>query len=181
MTTATSNQLSETMQSFKSAAEQAISSCDVNDFVALEKFVTDCEAFCREMQQSFWADEAKNLIAALEGGTELSQTDRETLRTFLISDAEFYLEMENNYGDWVNELNRICDDCVRRANSADKFNIGELRGTLKDAERLIPDLRNFCEEKQRVQKFNDAMDTLDKSSRQMLARLIREQLASEKR
>ena len=73
------------------------------------------------------------------------------------------------------------DDLVQRANMTDRNTIGDLRGVLKDAIRLVPDIRNYLEERQRVEKFEQALNSLDGPSRDMLARLIKEQLSSPKR
>jgi hypothetical protein len=59
--------------------------------------------------------------------------------------------------------------------------VAELRGVLKDAIRLVPDIRNFLEEKRRIHKFETALETLDEPSRQMMAHILREQLESPKR
>ena len=103
------------------------------------------------------------------------------IRTFLVADAESYLEHENNYGDWKRELTRLMDDLARRSNMVDRNTIGDMRGVLKDAIRLVPDIRNYLEERERVEKFDNALKTLDEASCDMLARLMKEQLRSQNR
>ena len=56
-----------------------------------------------------------------------------------------------------------------------------MRGILKDAIRLVPDIRNYADERQRVKKFGQAVDAVDDASRAILVRLIKEQLTSPKR
>jgi len=57
----------------------------------------------------------------------------------------------------------------------------QFRGVLKDAIRLVPDIRNYLEERRRVEKFEVALHTFDATSRNALARLLTEQLGSDSR
>lgn len=181
MTTVATDQLSETIQNLKGAAEAALANETADQFSDFEKYVNEVEAYVRETQQAFWADDAKATVKHLEKGEPLTQADRDAIRTFLVSDAERYLQHENNYGDWKRELQRLMDDLVRRSHVVDHDSIGDLRGVLKDAIRLVPDIRNYLEERERVEKFDRALSTLDAPSCQMLARLIKEQLRSSSR
>ena len=182
MTTTTStDQLCDTIQSLKESAEGAIKQQTLEQFEALESFVAEVEVYVREVQQGLWANEARDTIAKLEKNEALEAYDLDLLRVFLISDAEHYLAVENNYADWLAELRRLMDDLARRAATADRHTIADLRGVLKDAMRLVPDIRNFLDEKRRVTKFENAITNLDASSRKMLVKLLSEQLASSKR
>ncbi len=181
MTMADTDQLVETVQSLKEAAKNALAHESADDFEAFERYLNEVDAFVRETQQSLWANEARATLRRLEKGDPLNEQDNELIRAFLISDAERYLKHENNYQDWLTELKRLVDDLCKRVNTVDRDSIADIRGVLKDAIRLVPDVRNYLDEKRRVEKFEQAMDTLDKSSRDMLARLLREQLRSNKR
>ncbi|MGD2108124.1 MAG: hypothetical protein PVI86_01905 [Phycisphaerae bacterium] len=181
MPVAAIDELTQTIQDLKQASDTALSQENAEAFSDFEKFVNEVEAYVREVQQSMWADQAKRAIKALEKGDALSGEDRDVIRTFLVSDAERYVHHENNYGDWKRELQRLMDDLVSRANVVDRDSIGDMRGVLKDAIRLVPDIRNYLEERQRVDKFQQALNTLDQQSKDMLARLMKEQLKSAKR
>ena len=67
------------------------------------------------------------------------------------------------------------------SNAVTRDSISDLRGVLKDAMRLVPDIRNYYAEKLRVQKFENALITLDQTSRKMLAEVMTEQLRSTNR
>ena len=181
MTTVGTDQLSETIQALKDSAATALRNESVEDFEAFERYLNEVDAFVRELQQSMFADEARTTIRRLEKGEPLNDADQDLLRTFLICDAERYLALENNYSDWVTELRRLVDDLGRRVHTVNRDTIGDVRGVLKDAVRLVPDIRNYLEEKRRVERFEQAKDTLDKNSRELLARLLKEQLRSPKR
>jgi hypothetical protein len=181
MTTAATDQLTETIQNLKEVADSALANESPDELSDFEKYVNEVEAFVRETQQAMWANEAKTTISNLEKGQPLSPHDKDVIRAFLVSDAESYLEHENNYADWKREMQRLTDELVRRANVVDRNTIGDLRGVLKDAIRLVPDIRNYLEERQRINKFDEALDSPDPSSRAIIVRLMREQLRSDKR
>ncbi len=172
------DQLNDTMQGLKEAAASALAHESVEDFESFERYLSEVDGFVREVQQSAWAVEAKTTIRRLEKGDPLTEQDHDLIRTFLVSDAQRYLAHENNFQDWLTELHRLIDDLGKRVNTVDRHSIADLRGVLKDAIRLVPDIRNYLEEKRRVEKFEQAQSTLDKSSRDLLVRVLREQLRS---
>jgi len=181
MNTVATDQLTETIASLKEAADNVFANESVDDLESFERYLGEVDAFVRESQQAMWASEAKATIRHLEKGDPLDPTDRDVIRAFLISDAEGYLRQENNYGDWQRELTRLMNELGKRANMVTRESLPDMRGILKDAVRLVPDLRNYLDEKRRVEKFEQALKTLDKSSRELLCRVLREQLISPKR
>jgi len=176
MTTTTADQLTDTIANLKDSAAAALETPDVEHLIELERYVNEVDAYVREVQQSLWASQAKAAIRSLERGEPLTEADREVIRAFIVSDAEGYLAHENNFADWQRELSRLMDDLSRRANQVDRNTIADLRGVLQDAIRLVPDIRNYLEERRRVEKFEAALDDPDKPSREMFARLLTEQL-----
>ncbi|MBI4718315.1 MAG: hypothetical protein HY763_10955 [Planctomycetes bacterium] len=172
------SQLTDSIHALKEAAELAIRNESLEDFEEVERQISVLEAYVRELQQAMWVNEVKTAARRLERDEPLNEADREVVRTFLVSDAEHYLAQENNYGEWIAELRRLLDEMARRANTLDRHTVGELRGVVKDAVRLAPDIRNYLDEQRRVERFNEALGHLDKSSRELLVRLLREQLRS---
>ncbi len=181
MTVCDTTQLSDAIAAFGEATERAFENACPDDFEALSRHLDRLDATVREMQQDMWADKAWETVKRLEKGKPLETVDRDVIRAFLISDAEHYLAMENNFEDWVSDLRRLNADLARRANLVDIHSIGELRGLIKDATRLLPDIQNFYEEQRRIDKFEAATESLDEASRQMLARLLKEQLGRKDR
>jgi len=181
MSTVATDQLTETIASLSESAKNIFANDSVDDVESFERYLGEVDAFVREMQQSAWANEAKATIRRLEKGEPLGKADLDLIRAFLVSDADGYLKHENNYGDWRRELTRLMGELSKQANMATRESFADLRGILKDAVRLVPDLRNYLDEKRRVEKFEQALTSLDKPSREMLCRVLREQLMSPKR
>ncbi len=180
MTTQT-DQLGDTIQDLRTAADAALASGTADDFATFERFVNEVEAYTRELQQSMWGDEARQAIKNLNSSNPLTPDDHDVIRAFMISDAQAYLEHENDFNNWINELKRLVADIETRANNIDRDSIADFRGVLKDAIRVVPDIRNFYAEKLRVEKFEEALLSLDESSRKMLAQVMTEQLRSTNR
>jgi hypothetical protein len=69
----------------------------------------------------------------------------------------------------------------RLARCEDETTMSQLRGISKDAVRLMPSLRAYMEEKDRLDRFNRAMANLDEPNRQILTQVVSEMLSSPKR
>jgi hypothetical protein len=175
MSTVDTAQLSETMQGLKNSATEALRNHSADDFEAFERYLSEVDGYVREVQQALWADEARTTIRRLEKGEPLSASDQDLIRSFLISDAQAYLQHENNFTDWT------IATLSKKVSRIDKHCIAELRGVLKDAIRLVPDIRNYLDEQRRVEKCEQALHNLDKTGRDLLLRLLKDQLRCETR
>ena len=181
MPTAAPSKLAERFEVLKESGEFALENQTVEDFIDIERQLGDIEATLRELQQSMWAREAKQTIRRLEKNEPLTPVDRDLIRTFIVSDAEHYLAQENNHRDWLGEFRRLLGEMSRRVNTVDRDSIGALRGVVKDAVRLVPDIRNYLEEQRRVERFDLTQGDLDPQTRGMLARILKEQLTNPSR
>ena len=181
MSTVDTAQLSETILGLKDAAGSALQNQSADDFEAFERYLSEVAGYVREIQQSLWVGEAKGTIRRLEKGEPLNDADQSLIRSFLVSDAQAYLRHENNFGDWVRELERLIANLGTRVTTVDRESIADLRGVLKDAIRLVPDIRNYLDEQRRVEKCEQALKHMDDGSRTLLLSLLKEQLRSEKR
>lgn len=181
MTTVDTNQLVQVVDSLRQSAAEAVAAGSADAFEQFERQLSQFDGACREVQQALWADEARTTIAHIENGDPLTPADHAVIRTFLISDAERYVAMENNYQDWTAELQRLLGEMTARAGRMDRESIADLRGVAKDAIRLVPSIRNYLDERQRIGRCSVALDTLDTDSRTLLARILREDLASPNR
>lgn len=180
MTTAVLNQLAETARTIREAGKNAIRQQSPDDFSIVESRVNQLAAEVREVEQEIWADAAANAIGNLESGDPLTRADIDAIRTFLIGDAERYVALENNFNDWAQEFDRLLDEISQKSANPDARNVADLRGYFQDLSRLVPDIRNFLEEKRRIQQFENALGNLDATSRRMMADILREKIASDR-
>ncbi|MBL8879415.1 MAG: hypothetical protein JNG88_09880 [Phycisphaerales bacterium] len=164
------------LDTLRQTAEGALRDRSTDEMEMVERQISRLDALAREAQQSMWAVEVRTAIRRLENNETLSEADLDVVRTFLISDAEQYLALENNFDEWVSELHRLIAEISQRCGQVDRHNIAELRGVLKDMSRLAPDIRNHLDEERRVLVFHNAVRSLDSAARKSLARLLRDQL-----
>ena len=86
---------------------------------------------------------------------------------------------ENNYQEWLDEFRRLAEiirGYVSTAESAE--NLLALEGILEDANRLSADLRHYLEEKDRVDRFNAAIDNLTPEDGAVILSILRGMLTS---
>lgn len=175
------NPIQELIEYIKESVTASLQAGSADEFASVEQQFSQLDAACRELQQALWAQEAREAIRHLESDEPLTATDLEVIRVFLISDADRYLAVENNYHDWLNELQRLLDEISKRAFNLSRESVGDLRGFVKDAVRLVPDIRNYLEERVRIEKCKNALDSLDSTSRTLLARVLKDDLSSPNR
>ncbi|NJL33895.1 MAG: hypothetical protein HC893_08585, partial [Chloroflexaceae bacterium] len=80
----------------------------------------------------------------LDRGETLSSDEIEAVRLLIVGDAKFYLQHENNYGDWQTELRRLISEIVQLRNRATLSGIEmlTLQALCRDARNLLPSLVN---------------------------------------
>jgi len=177
----TANPLASVINGLKALTREAISTRSPEHFETLEQQINRFEATVREMQQSMLSERSKSALKNLRAGRALSEEEKSVLQSVVVGDAESYLRVENNLQDWINELQRLIGEMERLARCEDEATMSQLRGISKDAVRLMPSLRAYMEEKDRLDRFNRAMANLDEPNRQILAQVVSEMLSSPKR
>jgi hypothetical protein len=181
MATAQAHEMTGIVEGLKRSANDALHRESPDDFAIVEQQVNLLDAKVRDFQQATWVNEAMTAAHHLEDGDALSDADLAVIRAFLISDAEHYVMHEDSYMAWVHQLNHLMDDIAHRLEQVDRESIADLRGVTKDAVRLMPDIRNYLDEKRRINQFESALKSLNHSSRDTIARILREHLASARR
>jgi hypothetical protein len=181
VSTTTANPLASVINGLKALTREAISTRSPEHFETLEQQINRFEATVREMQQSMLSERSKSALKNLRAGRALSEEEKSVLQSVVVGDAESYLRVENNLQDWINELQRLIGEMERLARCEDEATMSQLRGISKDAVRLMPSLRAYMEEKDRLDRFNRAMANLDEPNRQILAQVVSEMLSSPKR
>ncbi|MGE0478911.1 MAG: hypothetical protein AB7Q17_00440 [Phycisphaerae bacterium] len=168
--------LSQGVDAIRQMAQEALQNQSAEDMERVEHQIGRLSTLVREAQQALWSADVKMAIRRLEHNEPLGEADLDVIRTFLVSDAEHYLAVENNFEDWRAEFERLLGEVATRVRELDRNSIAELRGVLADLTRLTPDVRNYFDEQNRVRIFEQSMKSLDPETRQTLARLLRDQV-----
>jgi hypothetical protein len=135
----------------------------------------------REHIQDISREEIRKIIQRLEEGEKITTEELKLIRLWIVGDAEYYVEVENNFSDWLSELKRIVDE-VNRINEAEPSleTASHLKAMLEDGKRVIYDIIFFLERKERIENFENATRELDKDERDLFIGLLRSKLTSEK-
>ncbi|HEX6142781.1 MAG TPA: hypothetical protein VFZ01_08695 [Geminicoccaceae bacterium] len=133
----------------------------------------------REVVQAATRDEMTAVIGKLESDAELTPDELRLIRLWMVSDAEFYVQMENDYRDWLAELNRLVGvvDMLRSQRLTPEI-AGRLSGTIRDAIRVIGDITYFKEQERRIGDFERATARLYSEDKRTLARILRQKQRS---
>lgn len=171
----------KTVDGLKTLMGSALRSPTVDAFVTLEQQLSRFDSELRELHQEMLGDRARTALANLRNSKPLTEQDQQTLRELVVGDADSYLKMENNLQDWLNEVNRLQEEMERLAGSADERALHQLRGVVRDATRLVPTIRSYMEERDRVERFTRAMINLDDANRTLLIQVVAEMMSSRTR
>ena len=167
--------LGQILDSFK-ATEQA-ESYDLFSKVSweLDKFKNQL----REKIQTMTKDSIKEIINKLESEGGLTPEELEFIKLWMIGDAESYVKLENNFNDWLKEYRRLNKAISEfEGKDVDINNLLNLYGVVQDAIKLIPNISDFLEKKERIGKFNSATKDLEGIDREILVRVLKDKLQS---
>jgi hypothetical protein len=134
----------------------------------------------REQMQSETAGRMQTVIRKLDTDEPIDADDRELIRLWMISDAEFYVQMEKDFQDWLAELDRILANLERLRSSKQTLEtIGKLSGSVRDGLRVLADVVFFKEQQERVGRFEEATQRLHTDDKRAIARILRNKLLSD--
>lgn len=160
--------------------QAAVSKDDENGYVRLSHIVDVVADSLREYAQELTAEEVKLLAHKLKDSSEpLSAKEIDTLRLCIVGDAESYVNIENSVPEWKKELSRVMAEIS--AYTAEDPKVGDvlkLQALLRDADRVIDDLGFYAAQKDRVAKFNTAVQNLTPEDRGLLFSLLNTKLQS---
>ena len=133
----------------------------------------------REGIQLETSDRMVNIIHKLDDDDEISPEELALIRIWMVSDAEFYVQLENDFHNWISEINRLFSH-IHSLNQGEftEKTMGQISGSIRDALRVIADVVFFRQEEQRVKRFERATQTLYSEDKQHLSRLLRQKLRS---
>lgn len=145
----------------------------------LSSLLAALEDDLREAIQGQTREEMAAIIKGLEDGSELSADALDLIRTWMVSDAEFYVQMEDDLGNWLAEVRRIFGRIEELGSgSLTAKRMGQISGSIRDALRVIADINYFRRQQQRIQRFERAIESVDGEDRKMLANLLRDKMLS---
>lgn len=104
----------------------------------------------------------------------------ELIRLWLVGDAEYYVKTENDFPQWLAELDRLLGVLRQlRSEAATPPTMARMEATVQDARRVAGDIAFFQAQQERIRSFQTATTQLNREDKQTLAHLLERKLGSE--
>jgi hypothetical protein len=167
--------LIQTLQSFHAQAKLD----DVGSFERLTPTLRDLSNGLRESYQAAFVGPVTTLITKLRSGVTPTKEELALAEAFMVGDAEAYVRVENDFQGWLAELGRLVKVLATLGANLDPPRLLDALGEVEDARRVLGDICNYLEEKDRVARFrNTIAQGLDAGHAKLLAELLRQKLVS---
>lgn len=154
----------------------------LEDAGSFERMVPQLTALADGLRETYQASVTREIvaiIAKLKAGDDLLPADVATVESFMVGDAEAYTRLENDFQSWVAELGRLLGVLGDLSGRLQGRGALEALGEVEDARRVLGDIDNFLEQKERVTRFRRSVAAgIDSERRNMLIELLQELLES---
>ncbi len=120
-------------------------------------------------------EDCKAIVKKLELGDQLTSDEVETVKQFVVGDAEVYLKYDDNFDRSKTELKRVLDE-IRELQSKplDLDELMHLGVLCKEASSAAKPTAFYLEQKERVRRFEEATrGGIDTASAKILAGILR--------
>lgn len=171
--------IQETIAKIKSQYESATNNPNTTQYWNLSSTLDELEGGLREHMQAMTKDQITQVINSLETGQELSSSDIELIKLWLVGDAEYYLKLENNYNGWLAELKRLIGEYEKiDAGNLDIKQASKLRAEALDGVRVLGDIVFFLKQQERVKNFESSVEEIEPQERKFIIDILRGKIRS---
>lgn len=133
----------------------------------------------RQAIEQATAEAVAAIIGKLENNQPLDEAEKQTVKLWVVGDAEGYVKMENNFQNWLEEYRRLLDviaDWEGKTGSVQE--LVEVHGVLEDAIKVADDVAHFLEDRERVARCENALSNLNAEDNKFIAGLLKSMLDS---
>ncbi len=155
---------------------QAIASQTADAFESLEARFSHFDKLVRTTLQSWSFADVERIAKKLEGGGMLTPAEKEVLREVIAGDASACVTIEDSVQGWVDQLIGLADQICSRSETLEAESVPALRTAIQNALRLLPTLRQYAAERERLERFDHAVSDLSPTARRVLAESLRVRL-----
>ena len=135
--------------------------------------------YLREQMQAETSEKISMIINKLKSDEEIPESDLMLIRLWIVGDAASYVQMENDYQKWLEELNRLFGVIEElKLQDLSLENMYKLQGTARDAIRVIGDIVFFKQQQERINKFENASKNLNSGNKLVLSKILKQKLES---
>jgi len=152
------------------------------DYELLNEHVLELEEMSREAIQAQLRKECETILDQLDERKPLTPQQLSTVRMFIVGESEAYLRAEKQADAWRAEIRRLFGQLEQfGAGTIDGVDsLFQLRAICMEAIRVIPDITFYLDQKERIQKFDDATSKpLEEKTIRVLREILQSMLISE--
>jgi hypothetical protein len=150
----------------------------------LDQKLRTLDSLCRETFQDTLRDAYDVIAGKLEKGEPLDANERHALELLFTGEAKHYLKTENNFHDWIAELQRLIGLLgeVGRGGVANLADLMHMQALCRDAMHVMPEVLYYLREQERIELFRESLHgEINREEGRVLARMIRDLMASPSR
>jgi len=164
-------------------ARDASRSDDPDVLERLEIQLGELSQMARELMQERYHATFMALADKLESGDRLDDHDHRFLALLITGPATAYRRGEDDVDSWREDIRRVADlldaaPAEEGAEDAEIVHYLRIQAAVEEGKRVVPDLRFFLSEGERVKRFVSATESIAPEERRFLARVIRDRLSS---
>ena len=158
---------------------EAAASVTADKFSAAGMDLVKARKAIREELQKLTAAAMQPIIAKLHQNQPLGSAEKDLVRLWIVGDAASFTKKESDFREWLAEFQRL-GEAIRNVEQmpASLPEMLDLHGNLEEAVRLAGDIQFFLEEKERVGRFEQAVQNLSAADAELLAGILQEKLSS---
>jgi hypothetical protein len=167
------------LQGISQSMKSVSGSSSLDDLTRVSSDLVQAKNQVREEIQAATAEDITKILKKLGNQDPLTPEEKNLVELWIVGDAEGYTKMENDFGEWQKEFQRlsgVLDSYAGQTPSPQT--LVEVHGVLEDAIRIAADISYFLEKKDRVERFNSAINNLTAADSRFLADMIRSMLAN---
>jgi hypothetical protein len=133
----------------------------------------------RQAIEQATAEAIAAIIGKLENNQPLDEAEKQTVKLWVVGDAEGYVKMENNFQEWLAEYRRLLDViAAAEGQTGSVQELVEVHGVIEDAIEVANDLAHFLEDQERVARCAKALSNLSAEDNKFIAGMLKSMLAS---
>jgi len=185
-------QFSENIQKTIELASRCAQAETSDSYGALGDQVEELEGQAREAFQS--RVDFSSLLPKLKSGKPLTPVDLKTLELLIVGDAEYFLKYETEFDHWKTEIQQLVGEISKlqsgiqskaqskaQSNDLDVDALMHLRALCDEVRRILPAVVYYLDQKERANKFQQAMQgPIDAEASRVLAEIVEQMLVSDK-
>jgi len=156
---------------------QADNTSESYGYVATE-LVQSKNAIRQAIEQATAGDVAA-IIGKLENNQPLNDAEKQTVKLWVVGDAEGYVKMENSFQQWLQDYRRLIEViAVGEGQTGSVQELVEMHGVLEDAIKVADAVAHYLEDQERVVRCANALSNLNAEDNKFIAGLLKSLLAS---